>query len=135
MPSFGKRSLDTLAQAHPDLQRVAREAIKTFDFTVICGYRGKIEQDLAFRTGASKAKFGQSAHNFRPSIAIDIVPYPLNWKDAKAFEAMGRNFMAAAKRLGVPVRWGADWNGNGNLKDETFVDSPHFELNPWRDYR
>ncbi len=35
---------------------------------------------------------------------------------------------AEADKLGVKVRWGADWNRNGDWRDEKFRDWPHFEL-------
>jgi hypothetical protein len=39
----------------------------------------------------------------------------------------------AARRLGVRVVWGNDWDDDGVLvgpdPDESFVDAPHFELN------
>lgn len=133
MPTFGKRSLDNLAQAHPDLQKVMHEAIKHFDFSVICGYRGMADQNKAYASGASKARFGQSPHNFKPSLAVDCTPYPLDWKDEKAFKEMGKVIMDAAMRLGVRIRWGGDWDFNEKTNDGW--DKPHFELHPWKDYK
>jgi peptidoglycan L-alanyl-D-glutamate endopeptidase CwlK len=26
------------------------------------------------------------------------------------------------------MRWGGDWDGDGDTKDERFFDGPHFEL-------
>lgn len=37
-----------------------------------CGHRGEVEQNEAFRKGASKAKFGESPHNLLPAKACDI---------------------------------------------------------------
>jgi hypothetical protein len=34
----------------------------------------------------------------------------------------------AAQEEGVKIRWGADWNGNGQTLDHSFFDAPHFEL-------
>jgi peptidoglycan L-alanyl-D-glutamate endopeptidase CwlK len=124
MPKFSKRSLDTLAKAHPDLQRVANEAIKHFDFTVIESYRGKEAQNKAHALGNSKAKFGQSPHNFKPSLAIDIVPYPLDWNNLKAFDVMGAAFLDAARKCGIEITWGKNFT--------TLKDYPHFELRDWR---
>ena len=128
-----------LAQAHPDLRRLATAvAAKGPPFRVICGYRGEREQARAFAIGASKAKFGQSPHNFVPSLAIDVAPGwegPLKWSDTKGFEAVGRAFVATAKELKIPIRWGADWDMDGKTTDEKFVDFPHIELHPWRTYK
>ena len=134
MPSFSSRSLNNLAQCHPDLQRVANEAIKTFDFVVICGYRNQADQEAAFRAGNSKARFGQSPHNYQPSAAFDACPFPIDWNNRQAFVRMAGVIMDAAKGLNVSLRWGGDWNRNGRTGDERFVDLPHFELHPWRDY-
>ena len=40
----------------------------------------------------------------------------------------GLTYKDAAKELGVSIRWGGDWNMDGNSKDEQFYDGPHFEL-------
>lgn len=137
MPQFGPRSLRNLEYVHPLLRKVLDEAIKTYDFTVICGYRGRQEQEEAFRKGTSKAHFGQSAHNYNPAVAVDLIPYPFkdaDWDDLEKFKELARHILAAADAVGVPVRWGGDWNMNGKISDERFLDTPHFELHPWRDY-
>lgn len=124
MPVFGKRSLNNLAQAHPDLQRVMYDAIKYNDFTVICGYRDRAAQDAAYKAGTSKARFGQSPHNFKPSLAVDCVPYPLDWNDIGRFELMGRVIMQSASKLRVPLVWGRNF--------KALRDYPHFELANWQ---
>jgi hypothetical protein len=134
MPKFSARSRERLAQAHPLIQLVMNEAIKSYDFSVICGYRNKRDQEAAFNSGNSKAHYGQSPHNYKPSLAVDLTPYPLDWNDIAAFKRLGAHIMATAKKLNVPLRWGADWNMNGNVNDERFRDFPHFELHPWRKY-
>lgn len=123
MPSFGEKSKKLLAEAHPDLQKVMNEAVKHFDFSVICGYRGKADQEKAFNEKRSKAHFGQSPHNFKPSRAVDITPFPLDWNDIPSFDAMGKVVMEAAKTVGVELTWG---------KEFSFRDYPHFELKGWR---
>ena len=120
MPTFSKRSLDNLAACHPDLQKVAHEAIKHFDFTVICGHRGQADQNKAYETGKSKTKWPNSKHNKMPSHAFDAVPHPLDWGDRKAFDAMGAAMKAAAKKVDVRIMWGGDF--------KSFYDGPHVEL-------
>jgi hypothetical protein len=118
--SFSKRSRENLASCHPDLQKVAAEAIKHHDFTVICGHRGKADQDKAVAEGKSKAKWPTSKHNSTPSHAFDATPVPLDWDDLAAFKAMADAMKAAAKTVGVKIKWGGDFKG--------FYDGPHFEL-------
>jgi peptidoglycan L-alanyl-D-glutamate endopeptidase CwlK len=134
MPQFGPRSLERLNTCHPDLQRVMRAAIASGpDFSIICGHRGKAEQDEACAKGLSKTPFPTSKHNAVPSLAVDIAPYPIDWKDEARFVALARHVLAVAAELGVKLRWGGDWDGDGMTRsegdtDERFVDLPHFEL-------
>jgi len=120
MPTFSKRSTDNLATCHRDLQKVAHEAIKHFDFTVIQGHRGKAEQNKAYREKKSKLQWPLSYHNKLPSLAMDCVPHPLNWQDKASFDKMGAVMKEAAKTVGVKIKWGGDW--------PDFYDGPHVEL-------
>jgi peptidoglycan LD-endopeptidase CwlK len=120
MPSFSKRSLDNLAQCHPDLQKVAKECIKHFDFTVICGHRGKAAQDKAFADKKSKVKWPDSKHNKKPSLAFDATPVPLDWNNKASFHTMARHMKQAAEKVGVSIKWGGDF--------KNFFDGPHFEI-------
>lgn len=138
MPSFSKRSKTALASAHPLLQKLFNEVIKEFDCVITESRRGKAEQEKAFKGGFSKAHYGDSAHNYSPAIALDVYPYPIIWdredyRDKSAFKKQAEVVLRAAKKLGIPIRWGGDWNMN-NKADEKFVDMPHFELTPWRTY-
>jgi peptidoglycan L-alanyl-D-glutamate endopeptidase CwlK len=124
MPRFSKRSLDNLAECHPDLRRVAAEAIQHFDFVVICGFRGEAEQLKAYHDGTSKARWLQSPHNFTPACAFDACPYPVKWDNTVAFLNMGEVMLESAYKVGVDITWG------GHFK--RFKDLPHFELTNWR---
>ncbi len=118
-PHFGTRSRKSLATCHPDLQRVAAEAIKHFDFTVLCGHRNKVDQEAAVASGASKLHWPKSKHNSNPSEAMDCVPHPLDWNDEEAFKAMAEVIKTAAEKIGVELDWGFDlWA----------FDMPHFQL-------
>lgn len=128
MPAFSKSSLDRLATCHPKLQALMNEVIKYEDCVILCGHRGQAEQDQAFRDGKSKLKWPQGKHNTLPSNAVDIAPYPLDWNDHLAFARLAGYVQAIADGMGIAVRWGGDWNGNGKSKDERFLDLVHFEL-------
>ena len=120
MARFGKRSQERLNTCHNDLQKICNEAIKIYDFTIICGHRGEEAQNEAYNTGASNAKFGQSKHNKVPSEAIDVAPYPIDWNDTERFARLAGIIQAVAFEENIPIRWGGDFK---NLKD-----MPHFEL-------
>lgn len=124
MPALSKRSRDNRDQCHPALRLVIDEAAKSFDFTVICGVRDKANQETAYRDKKSKARFGQSPHNFEPALAFDAVPYPIDWNDTKRFKAMAEVMKAAAVKVGVKITWGGDF--------KSFTDMPHFELTGWQ---
>lgn len=135
MHTFNKRSLEILPTLHPNLQRVLTEAIRhsPFEFQIICGERNQTDQNKAVAEGRSKAKFGESAHNYSPSCAADCTPVPLNWNDHRAFQKMGDHIMAVAKSLGIAIRWGGDFNRDGDKTTKDSWDKPHFELHPWRE--
>ena len=68
-----------------------------------------------------------------------MAPYPVIWPDQQPtielqIAAMKRfvYFAGYVKRvaddLGIAIRWGGDWDGDGDFSDQTFHDLPHFEL-------
>lgn len=151
-----KRDLDRLAPVHPDLRLVIMDAAKTCPivFMVVEGLRSR-EQMMANygkgRTAAELARHGIPASYARPgdrkvtwlrnpfnskhakqadgfSHAVDLLPAPYDWKDAKLFEVVNAHIQAAAKKRQIRVRWGADWNQNGKPREKGETDSPHWEL-------
>ena len=131
MPRFGRRSRKNLETCHEDLQELFNEVIKYFDCTVIQGHRGKEEQNKYFDEGKSKVKYPNGRHNANPSNAVDVVPYPIDWKDTDRMYYFAGFVKGIAYKMGIPIRWGGDWNDNTEVKDTNFKDLPHFEL---RDY-
>lgn len=138
MPKFSERSLASLKQSHPLLQKLHKEAIKEFDYVITDSRRGRAAQEAAVASGYSQVHYGDSAHNYTPAIANDCYPYPIPKNmDTKAYraklKAMQAVFKKVADRLGIPIRQGIDFNRDGNLTNDNFVDLPHIELFPWRD--
>lgn len=127
MPGFSKNSLERLATCHPDLQTVLKEAIKYADFTVLCGHRNEHDQAVAYDTGMSKVEWPDSKHNKLPSLAVDIAPYPIDWKDAQRFIRLLSFVQGVGAGLGIRLRLGGDFNQNFKF-DDNFVDWPHLEL-------
>ena len=128
MNKFSESSKKKLETCHPDIQKIFNEVIKHYDCTVICGHRGKDEQDEAVRTGASKLAWPNSKHNSLPSKAIDVVPFPVDWTDTSRFYHFAGFVMGVAIYFGIKLRFGGDWDGNLKFRDEKFKDLPHFEL-------
>ena len=131
MPRFGSRSRKNLETCDEDLQALFSEVIKYFDCTVIQGHRGKEEQNKYFDEGKSKVKYPNGRHNASPSNAVDVVPYPIDWEDTDRMYYFAGFVKGVAFKMGIPIRWGGDWNDNTEVKDTNFKDLPHFEL---RDY-
>jgi len=138
MFSFGNSSSARLASADERLQRVARRALAfgVMDFSIAEGHRSIERQQELYDQGKSQidgiTRTGK--HNYQPSQAIDIVPYPavvngVNiWNDKQRFCVLAGLMLAAAAEEGVKLRWGGDWDGDGNNADSTFHDLPHFEI-------
>ena len=61
------------------MQELFNEVIKYFDCTLIQGHRGEEEQNKYFDEGKSKVRYPNGRHNARPSNAVDVVPYPIDW--------------------------------------------------------
>ncbi len=69
--------------------------------------------------------------------AIDALPAPYDWEidDPKstpaiddAFAKMAIAVLQAAAILKIPVRWGANWDGDKQWREKGETDNPHFEL-------
>lgn len=128
MPSFSGRSRESLDSADPKLRQLFDEVVKTVDCSVLCGFRNEEDQGRAFAYGFSKVNWPDSKHNNYPSMAVDVVPFPLDWKDSRRFYFFAGYVKSVADRLGIHVRWGGDFNRDGNLHNDPFIDVPHWEL-------
>ena len=133
MYSFGKLSTQKLETLHPDLQLILNEAIKIYDFSVICGHRNEEDQNKAFQEGNSRLKWPQSKHNSQPSIAVDIAPYPIDWKNRDRFIFLAGIIYCISQQLGIEIRFGGNWSMSWQFENQKFDDLVHFELvNPER---
>lgn len=128
MPEFGDRSKANIETVHPDLKRLFEEVVKTYDCSIICGYRGEDAQNYAYSIGSSRVTWPNSKHNIHLSSAIDVVPWPLDWENKKRFYHFAGYVWRVAESMGILVSWGGDWNRNLNLDDQNFFDLPHWEL-------
>lgn len=101
------------------------------DITLLVGHRDKEGQDLAYSTGRSKLRWPQSKHNSTPSKAVDLTPSPVNLNARKLREELAfiaGAAVARARSQGLAVRWGGDWDRDGDLDNNTFDDYFHLEL-------
>ena len=95
-----------------NLQRVLDRAMsyQIMDFTIVCGHRNEAAQNEAYSVGNSTKQWPNSKHNSFPSIAVDVAPWPIDWKDNLAFARLSGIIEAAASEEGVALRWGGDWD-------------------------
>jgi peptidoglycan L-alanyl-D-glutamate endopeptidase CwlK len=63
-----------------------------------------------------------------PSLAVDVLPYPVDWRDTARFARLFGHFERIAFQRGIDIRWGGDWNNNFRTADERLIDMPHIEL-------
>lgn len=146
MPVFGTASKKQLARALPAMQKLLNAAIKEVDFKILESTRGRHAQEKAVLTGHSKVHFGNSAHNYEPSVAVDLFPAPYIWPDdktktaaqrqqaQKAFEHLYAVMSRIAKEQGIKIRCGIDFNMDGSRTTNDSWDAGHYELHPWRDW-
>ena len=124
MYRFGKKSKARLKGVDPKLVNVLNELIKIMDVTIIEGLRSAERQQELLEKGATKVKYSKHMEGK----AVDLAPYPIDWEDRDRFHYMGGMLRGIAKQLNVNVRWGGDWDGDGETKDNGFDDLVHIEI-------
>ena len=125
MPTFSKSSAEKLATCDKRLQRVFNRVIQIVDCSILCGFRNQADQDKAFADGFSKLKWPHGKHNKTPSLAVDAMRYPIDWKDEEGNRAFAQLVKEAAAAEGVEIIWGGDW--------KSFPDPDHYEVKPLED--
>lgn len=114
--------------AHPDIlefakRLVARMRKQDVPLFVLNCVRGEAAQEEYFKTGMSRARYGQSAHNY--GMAVDIIhgrkAYDL---DRKSWDLLGHIGKEISVQAGIPITWGGDW--------KSLWDPAHWELEEWR---
>jgi peptidoglycan L-alanyl-D-glutamate endopeptidase CwlK len=126
---LSQRSLSRLAGVHPDLLAVTHYAIRitSVDFGIPedGGVRTAYRQMQLVSDGKSKTR--DSRH--LTGHAVDIYAY-VNGAASWAVQdvmAVHRAFVRASEELGVGLRWGGDWDGDG-VTEKGENDYVHHEL-------
>ena len=135
MPNFSKSSQKKLETAHQDLQALFQTVIKFWDCTIIYGHRTVEEQQKLYAQGRTKPGkivtyvYGvnrKSDHNYMPSRAVDVMPYPIDWDDRERTREFGWFVLGVARMLKEygaienDIKWGGTW--------KNFVDLPHYYI-------
>lgn len=103
------------------------------DISLVCGHRTQKEQNEAYyaEPPRSKLPWPKSKHNTLPSLALDFQPYPYPARQEKLWAALAYvagSMKEYARRKGFKMRWGGDWDGDGDLTDQNFDDLFHVEI-------
>lgn len=148
---FSQTSLKRLDGVHPNLVKVVHRALELSgeDFMVIEGVRSKEQAwanwgkgrtltecraagvpDAYAQPNLSKVTWLKNPLNSKhiTGHAVDLAPIPLDWNNLKRFDSMAEAMFQASAELGISIRWGADWDDDGNFREKGETDSPHFEL-------
>lgn len=116
--------------AHPGIVEFEAAFIRRFHqlgVPMFCSelWRTPERQDELFRKQTSKAKAGQSPHNY--GCAVDLVHSIHGWNlTDKEWEVVGHVGKELAKARGLKLVWGGDWK---------FYDPAHWEIENWREIR
>jgi|TARA_X000001382_G_scaffold129721_1_gene122466 peptidoglycan L-alanyl-D-glutamate endopeptidase CwlK len=124
MYKFGKRSKERLKGVDSRLVNVLNELIKIMDVTIIEGLRSEKRQKELLAKGATKVKYSKHMEGK----AVDLAPYPIDWNDREMFHYMGGMLRGLGKSMGVKIRWGGDWDSDGDINDNKFDDLVHVEI-------
>jgi len=137
---YSSKSKERLVTLHPDLQVIFSTVLETRDHSILEGHRSDARQNELFEQGKTKVRAGKSQHNFVPSMAVDVAPWPFaekDWLDRDKWHLFAGYVLGIADRLYEEgkviyrLRWGGDWDKDCEASDNEFDDFPHFEL-IWR---
>lgn len=134
MRKWSKRSQKVYDELDPRLQRYLDRTLREVaDITLLEGHRGKAAQDAAYfgKPQRSKLRWPRSKHNAKPSLAVDFRPYPRPPSELGLWAGLayiaGRIIHMASVE-GVAIRWGGNWNSDGDFSTQPFADLYHLEL-------
>lgn len=119
-----------LFDAFPDFNKNLRSWFIMFqakhpEAHISCAGRGAADQMAALAAKASRAKFGESAHNYNCAIDLFVMDhknYPNNIYPKKWFETV----------LAPEIPYFLNWYGD---KGSKFYELPHVEVRDWRGLR
>ena len=131
---LSERSLFRLKDVNIKIINLSLLAIKRtpIDFGIawMGGKRTAEEQNQLFKDGYSKCDGYEKISKHQSGDAVDLNVF-VGGKvvDNKEMLCVVAGVMfACANELNIKIRWGGDWNMNGDIRDNKFNDMYHFEL-------
>jgi len=134
MRHWGMKSSIVYDELDPRLQDVMDYVLQNVaDVSLLCGHRNQHDQNELFyaEPQRTKVRWPDSKHNKQPALAVDFRPWPLPARTEKLWASLAYVAGAAkqyALSKGVTLRWGGDWDGDGDLTDQNFDDLFHLEV-------
>ncbi len=125
MNKFGKSSLKRLDGLENDLLLLCYDVLVHLNISILCTARDEDNQNKAFLNGTSKARWGESPHNFELSRAVDVALWNngIDYTNKNAFKRVVDCFKLHAKYRGIEIECGYDWGW----------DMPHIQLKKWEE--
>ena len=130
--TWSNRSQKVYDTLDPRLQiLVTRLRDEVVDISLVSGHRDQLEQNTNYKNGTTTLRWPKSKHNSKPSLAVDLQPYPYPREEPRLWGALGYIAGRAydiAQQEGFSIRWGGDWDRDGDLTDQNFDDLFHLEI-------
>lgn len=136
MYKWGEKSLSELDTVKKDIRRVFDRVLSwnLMDIAIIEGRRDRLKQNEYFYAKKSKVMWPKGKHNVQNpedlAGALDAAPVvngQISWKKEHCIFLAGL-VLAAAKIEGVEIRWGGNWDMDGEpVTDQDFQDLVHYE--------
>jgi peptidoglycan L-alanyl-D-glutamate endopeptidase CwlK len=136
MYKFSQRSTAKLLTCDIKIQRLFNKIITLQDCTIVYGHRSKQEQNALYQIGRTveldrgivtncDGVKTLSNHNYYPSPAVDVMPYPIDWYDIERVTQFAELVLDTASDMRIDLIWGGHWRN--------FKDYPHYQLryNKW----
>jgi len=132
---LSERSLERAKDVNPKLINLILLAIRRtpIDFGVawMGGKRTAEEQNQLYKEGYSQCDGYSklSKHQSGDAIDLNIFVGSKLVENKEMLCVVAGVMFSCANELGINLRWGLDWNGNGDIRDNKFNDMYHFEIN------
>ncbi len=131
MNKWGKSSAKHRQSIDWRLNAVSTQVLKLRDHSIIQGHRPEDEQNAAFDAGNSKLRWPDGKHNSIPSTALDMRPHP--WPKKKETQRedlayLAGLYVALGSTMELTLRWGGDWDQDGESSDNRWDDLFHIEI-------
>lgn len=134
MRGWSKASKEVYDTLDPRLQHYVDRALQEVaDISLVCGHRGQAEQNEYYYSQPQRSKlpWPEGKHNKLPSLAVDFRPYPMPDRPEKLWASLAYvagSIIQMAAEDGITIRWGGDWDSDGDLTDQSFDDLFHLEI-------